>query len=289
MFMKMRNTGNTRGVVSHILVRFRRALGLAALFAFLPISTSSAKDFVIGQSVSAGSRVAMTQIDHEAWDALLQKYVDSRGMVNYRKWKATPEAIKQLDAYIDSLSTAKAAGASKPESLAFWINAYNAITIKGILREYPTSSIRNHTAKLFGYNIWKNLKIRVDGKLWSLDDIEHKVLRKLEEPRIHFAIVCASIGCPKLHNRAYEPEKIDKQLTANAKAFFADPEKFKWSQAKFQLSPILSWFGEDFGSTQAKQLQAIAAYLPEQARPIARAGNVRVSFLGYDWGLNGQQ
>lgn len=289
MFSPIQSNSNTVHAVTHKLVQVRRVLGLATLFALIPSNPSSAKDVVIGQSAAAGSRVAMSQISHAPWDALLQKYVDDRGMVDYRKWKASPEAVKRLDAYIDSLSTAKMDGASKPEYLAFWINAYNAITIKGILREYPTSSIRNHTAKLFGYNIWKNLKIQVDGKLLSLDDIEHKLLRKLKEPRIHFAIVCASIGCPKLLNRAYEPKTIDEQLTANAKAFFADPEKFKWSQAKFELSPILSWFGEDFGSTQAKQIQAIAPYLPEKAQAVARAGNVRVSYLGYDWGLNGQQ
>ncbi|GAB5404549.1 MAG: DUF547 domain-containing protein [Aureliella sp.] len=270
--------------------RFGGRLGIlcVVICSVLPALRRSAvaADVLVGESVPAVRRVAMSKIDHGLWDSLLQKYVDDRGMVSYRKWKASGPSVKQLDDYIAHLSTAKLTKASKAEHLAFWINAYNAVTIKGILREYPTSSIRNHTAKLWGYNIWKNLKLQVDAKQLSLDEIEHKILRTLDEPRIHFAIVCASIGCPKLLNRAYLPEKIQDQLADNARDFFADPAKFKRTGNKLQISPILKWFGEDFGSTQAAQLKAIAPYLPKAAQAVAKSGNANVSYLGYDWGLN---
>ncbi len=258
----------------------------AAVFVLTLVSPALANDVRVGKAIPEGQRVAMSEIDHSSWTALLTKYAHGKGMVDYRGWKASASSLKQLDAYLDHLATASLTEATKSEHLAFWINAYNAVTIKGILREYPTSSIRNHTAKLWGYNIWKNLKLRVDGKLFSLDDIEHKVLRKIGEPRIHFAIVCASIGCPKLLNSAYEPEAIDQQLTQSARDFFVDPEKFKWSGKTFQVSPIMNWFGEDFGSTTDKQMKAVAPFLPKDAQSVANAGGVSIRYLGYDWGLN---
>ena len=110
------------------------------------------------------------------------------------------------------------------------------------------------------------------------------------DPRIHFAIVCASIGCPPLRNEAYTAENLDAQLTDNAKRFFADPKKFASSpQGELKLSKILSWFAEDFGPNQAAQLRTIAPYLPTPtAQSLANSGRARVSYLGYDWGLNDQ-
>ncbi|MCP4172364.1 MAG: DUF547 domain-containing protein [Fuerstiella sp.] len=114
-------------------------------------------------------------------------------LMAWRAWHSSAVDIRALDRY---LSTGRANQTTKNGKLAFWINAYNAATIRGILREYPTTSIRNHTARLFGYNIWKQLQLYVGNKAHSLEGIEHQVLRKMNEPRIHFAIVCASIGCP---------------------------------------------------------------------------------------------
>jgi hypothetical protein len=176
--------------------------------------------------------------------------------------------------------------------MAFWINAYNAVTIHGILREFPTTSIRNHTAKVFGYNIWDDLLLPVGGRTYSLNQMEHDVLRKMGDPRIHFAIVCASIGCPPLLNSAYLPSQLDKQLTANPKRFFADKQKFRYdtSRKTMQLSPILKWFSEDFGADRAAHLRTIAPFLPNQsAQALATGGEASISYLGYDWGLNDQK
>ncbi|MEO8269925.1 MAG: DUF547 domain-containing protein [Aureliella sp.] len=152
--------------------------------------------------------------------------------------------------------------------------------------------MRNHTAKLFGYNVRKNLKLIVGGKRVSLDEMEHQVLRKMGEPRIHFAIVCASIGCPRLLNEAYVPERIDEQLTFNTKRFFADSNKFRYDAARgtFYLSPILDWFGDDFGNSQTALLQKISAWLPEAgSQQAAATGKGTIDFLDYDWGLNDQK
>ncbi|QDT63255.1 DUF547 domain-containing protein [Calycomorphotria hydatis] len=244
----------------------------------------------VGRKVPASERVSINDIDHDSYNELLQKYVDADGYVDYTAWQASREDQRALQDYLSTLSTADLdKPASKEAKLAYWINAYNAITLEGILRVYPTDSIRNHTAKLWGYNIWKNLYLLVDDQQLSLDDIEHKILRKMDEPRIHFAIVCASVGCPRLLSEAYTAEKIDEQLTTNATDFFSRETNLKIEGTTLYLSSILSWFGEDFGGNQTTQLKTITPYLPENARRLAGKSNVRVRYLDYDWGLNDQK
>ena len=247
-------------------------------------------EVVVGRDVSPSQRIPLGRIDHSLWDRLLRTFVDSKGLVNYSAWHSSSEAQAALDTYIAQLSAAKLQTGTREDQLAFFINAYNAVTIKGILRKYPTSSIRNHTARLVGYNIWKDLKLQVDGQAISLDAMEHMYLRKMGEPRIHFAIVCASIGCPKLLNEAYVPKRLEQQLVTNTQAFFADESKFRYDKAarKTELSPILSWFATDFGKTQAEQLRAIAPYVPAEAKDALTLGQVKVAFLDYDWNLNSQ-
>ncbi len=243
----------------------------------------------VGINVPAAQRVPVDKIDHSVWDKLLQKYVDANGYVAYTAWQASSADQKTLDDYMNHLSQASfEPGSSKEAQLAFWINAYNAVTVKGILREYPTTSIRNHTAKVYGYNIWKDLQILVAGKAHSLEGIEHEILRKMGEPRIHFAIVCASIGCPRLLNEAYTADRLDEQLTGNAKAFFADRTKFvaDTRAGTIAVSPILDWFSKDFGADTSAQMRLIAPYLPESTQPLAKSYTGRVQFLEYDWSLN---
>jgi len=262
-------------------------------FSLLSIDTCSAGAKVaVGASVPANQQVSMDQINPFNWDALLKRYVDENGNVNYAAWKQSAADVQTLDAFLAHLSTANPNAQATPAAkLAFWINAYNAVTVRGILREYPTTSIRNHTAKLLGYNIWDDLLLTVGGKPYSLNQMEHEVLRKMGEPRVHFAIVCASRSCPRLLAEAFTAQKLDAQLTLNTKVFFANPGNFQYDAAgrKFQLSSILEWFGKDFGSNQAAQLRTIAPYLPSrEAYDAALANSVSVSYLEYDWGLNDQ-
>jgi hypothetical protein len=248
-------------------------------------------DILVGAAVPLGQRKPLDQIDHRVWDELLQRFVNARGLVDYSRWKGDASATQQLDDYLAELSSSDGRG-TKQEQLAYWINAYNAVTVRGILREYPTTSIRNHTAKLFGYNIWKNLKLQVGGEQVSLDDMEHKILRKLGEPRIHFAIVCASVGCPILRNEAYTSAKLEEQLESNALAFFKDPTKFAFQATtqKFQVSPILDWFGEDFGDSREAILKRISPWISDPtASELAKRGEGSLGFLEYDWNLNDQK
>ena len=268
-----------------------KSITLFALLAFALGSRLAAADVIVGANVAAAEQISLDQIDHTVWDGLLKKYVDAKGLVNYKAWKANSVDAQALDQYLFHLSHSNDKG-TKSQQLAFWINAYNAVTVKGILREYPTSSIRNHTAKLIGYNIWKNLLLVVGGKQMSLDEIEHQVLRKMGEPRIHFAIVCASIGCPRLLDEAYVSERLDEQLTVNSRVFFADSTKFRFDAnlKTFYVSPIMQWFGEDFGDSESARLKTIARYISDPAASQAAAsGRGSMSFVDYDWGLNDQK
>lgn len=256
----------------------------------IPFASEAGETVYVGANVRAADRVSIGQIDHQAWDRLLREYVDEEGRVDYARWKRTSGDLHALDAYLKRLSTAsRQQPATREAELAYWINAYNAVTVRGILREYPTSSIRNHTAKLFGYNIWKDLQLVVDGEGVSLDAIEHEILRKMGEPRIHFAIVCAAKSCPRLLNEAYRADQLDEQLATNGRHFFGQAGNFGLdpSRRTIELSSILKWFGEDFGRRREDRLRAIAPYLPSaEARRAALSGEYRVSYLPYDWSLN---
>lgn len=268
-------------------MRIQRMLATMLVIGFSVSAVHAGSPVYVG-SKTAG-KISMDDIDHSPWDALLKKRVDKNGLVNYRAIKGSRAELLALDNYLKHLSTANVREKCTREAkLAFWINAYNAVTVHGILREYPTTSIRNHTAKL-GYNVWKDLKLFVGGQPYSLDDMEHKVLRKMNEPRIHFAVVCASIGCPRLLNSAYMPKKVNEQLDLNAKDFFSRPQNFRHRGSEFQLSSILDWYGKDFGATSTTQLKRISEWLPtDAARRAAATGRGKISFLEYSWKLNQQ-
>ena len=268
-----------------------RRLCTAVLLMNVFVSIGVADEFA-GKQWQAAQQVSIDEVKHDAWDALLKKYVDSDGMVNYKAWNNNQADRQALKTYLEDLSKANPnAKAEQNAKLAYWINAYNALTVEGILRVYPTTSIRNHTARVFGYNIWKNLYLYSGGTKINLDSIEHKVLRKMGEPRIHFAIVCASIGCPRLLNEAYTSDKIENQLTTNSTDFFSRPQNLQvdTAKSKVSLSSIMSWFATDFGDTTSKQIAAIAPYFPEDAKTFLAKGKFSVDYLDYNWKLNEQK
>ena len=231
-----------------------------------------------------------TPVDHSVFDRLLRTYVDDDGWVNYKAWKAQDE--ETLRNYLKSLGKVDPDSLGRAEKLAFWINAYNALTIQGILEFYPLKSIRDKVSRFVGFNIWDDYPMTVHGKAYSLNDIEHRILRKMEEPRIHFAIVCASVGCPKLRNEAYTAGDLDSQLQDNAKDFFARPRNFRIDKRRntVYLSSILDWFGEDFGGSDRAKLDFAGKYAPEEKdREYLREGKPKVKYLNYDWSLNEQR
>lgn len=268
---------------------FKKIAMLLIVASIASLATVANAEEKAGQKWPADQWVSINEIKHDTFDQLLKKYVDQDGRVNYKAWHQSSADRNQLKSYLSTMSRANPdQQATREARLAYWINAYNAVTIEGILRVYPTTSIRNHTAKLVGYNIWKNLIFTAGNKRVSLEDIEHKILRKMDEPRIHFAIVCASIGCPRLLNEAYTPARLEQQLVTNTKDFFGRQQNLRVGGGVLYLSQLISWFGSDFGRTQQQQMQMLGPYFPPEAQALLGRGGYKIKFLDYDWDLNTQ-
>jgi hypothetical protein len=273
-------------------VQLRRRLLTPAALLCLAAGAWAEEAIVVAPATAVPSLAgAGKRVDHTAWQALLTKYVDAKGLVDYRTWKAADRPA--LDRYLQGLAKVDPATlADTPERLAFWINAYNALTIKGMLKFHPTPSIKKHTAVLWGFHFWDDVRLQVGGTERSLDHIEHQILRKLDEPRIHFAIVCASMSCPRLRNTAYTGPTLEAQLAAAAREFFADRRHFRvtGSSTTVHASSILKWFREDFGGTDAKLLAFARKWTADPARRalLARPG-LSFDWLEYDWSINEQK
>ncbi|MCH8830243.1 MAG: DUF547 domain-containing protein, partial [Planctomycetes bacterium] len=226
------------------------------------------------------------------FDTLLKKYVDADGYVDYSSWKRSPRDRQALKYYLGQLSRAdRQKRASRDARLAFWINAYNAVTLEGILQEYPTTSIRKHTSRFGGYNIWKDLPLMVGNRAYSLKEIENKILRKMGDPRIHFVIVCASVGCPRLRNEAFTAKKVNNQLADNSRDFFSRRQNLQVdaNTGTVRISSILKWYGSDFGRTETERLASLRRYLPRTAQQVVANRRLRIRYLDYNWDLNDQR
>lgn len=223
---------------------------------------------------------------HTPWTQLLKKYVDEKGLVNYKGFK---KDIKELDGYLATLS----ANPPDPrkwsvnEQLAYWFNAYNAFTVKLITMNYPVTSIKKigpDIQVIFVNTPWDKNFFTIGDTKFSLNDIEHKTLRKkFDEPRMHFALNCASISCPRLRNEAYEAAKLDAQLDDQARVFLGDRSKNIITPDKIQVSKIFSWYGKDFTKKMGK-----IAYL-NQYSPVKIKSNADIEYLDYNWDLNEQK
>jgi hypothetical protein len=235
--------------------------------------------------------VPFDRLDHSCFDALLHRFVDCEGLVSYREWKRDCAAMNELHGYLESFCGVDwASGEKHPQHrMAALINAYNALAIWGILREYPTASIQVHNREGASYRIFDDLEMCIGGEYLSLNSIEHGLLRPLGDFRIHFAIVCAARGCPKLRNEAYTADRLEHQLWCNGRDFFASNNR--WDVNKLlkqaQASPILKWFREDFGGCDCEILRRIHPFLPcADQRWLNKHGCVKLRFLGYNWALN---
>lgn len=219
--------------------------------------------------------------DHEGWTALLEEYVDE-GLVDYQGFIQNKEL---LNVYTQLLSdNPPAENWSREEQLAYWINAYNAFTVKLIVDNYPVESIKdlNPTIAIpLVSTIWNKEWFQIGGEDFSLDRMEHKILRKeFDEPRIHFAVNCASMSCPVLRAEAYEPDRLESQLEEQTRLFLNDPRRNDLNREEPRVSKIFSWFTGDFTDGQT-----VVDFINRYAdKPISK--NARVRYLDYDWSLN---
>lgn len=240
---------------------------------------------------------------HAAWTALLKKHVAvQRGgqasQVRYAGFAADRAALK---AYLDTLSAVGEttfAAWSKPQQMAFLINAYNAFTVELILTRWPKlESIKDLGS--FLQSPWKPKAVPLLGAKVSLDDIEHEMLRargRYDDPQVHFAVNCASIGCPALREEAFDAVRLETQLDEQALRFMSDRSRNRYNTARgrLEVSKIFDWFGEDFRLGH-RGIGSLSAFMARYAEALAdspadrervRAGKVEIGFLDYDWKLN---
>jgi hypothetical protein len=243
----------------------------------------AAKAVPIGQTVPATpvaqtaapvvtSKLTGGPVSHLALDSLLQKHVNSAGTVNYKGLKNDKVA---LDAYCQLLSDNPVQDDwSRETKMAYWINAYNAFTLKLIVDNYPTKSILNFD----GGKTWDVRRIRLGDKKYSLNNLENDILRpQFKDPRIHFAINCAAKSCPPLWNHAYSAENLESTLETRARAFINNPDYNTLSAKSAQVSKIFDWYGVDFGG--------LRVFLNKYADK-ALDSNAAIRFNEYDWNLN---
>lgn len=230
-----------------------------------------------------GTSWSMDKVDHSLYADLLSRYVKD-GVVDYRGFQ---EEEKKIDRYLKVLETTDTKKLSRTEQFAFFINAYNAWTIKLILSGYPAVKSIKDLGTLFK-SPWKKKIVRVDGKIITLDDVEHNILRpRFKDPRVHFAINCASKGCPPLISEPYEGDILDQQLHRSVRSFLNNPERNRLEGTTLYVSKIFKWFAKDFeedivgffirfveGDTKKKLLE--------------NKDKIRVKYLDYDWSLNGK-
>ena len=223
-------------------------------------------------------------ITHEAWTALVKKHVGADGLVNYKGFIADKPALEQ---YLKTLSDNPPPDSSDPNyKIAYWLNAYNAFTIKLIIDHYPVKSIKDLGGKhqvIFINTPWDRKFFSIAGKTMTLNRIEHRILRRdFTEPRIHFALNCASMSCPKLRREAYEGAKLDQQLTSQAREFLSDTSRNKVSEDPPELSAIFSFYGKDMTKWSGKTLVAFI----NQYSPVKIKEDAKIEYLDYDWNLN---
>jgi hypothetical protein len=257
------------------------SVGLAVV---LTASAAGAWWFVAGGPVMqspVGTSKAKLQADHfhyADWDEVLSRFVDDAGRVNYRALKKDRAALDRFVALLGAAgpTTKPAWFTSKPAQLAYYINAYNALTLFSVVNQYPElKSVHDEKVSFF-----VRTRFLLDGSPISLYDLENKIVRpRFAEPRAHFALNCASAGCPVLPNEKFDPAKLEGQLERETKAFLDRPENLSVVDGEVVLSSIFKWYAADFGDDPLAWVRQRRPQVPDDPTPEHR---------DYDWSLNDQ-
>jgi hypothetical protein len=243
------------------------------IFLFILVSYCSSKSVT-------GSEDQKKIVTHEIWDQLLNQYVHIDGLVDYEGIK---EDYQKLESYLSLLSSdLPGDNWSREEEMAYWINAYNAFTVKLIVDHMPIKSIKDIKRGIpFINTVWDIKFIIIGGKKYDLNNIEHGILRKkFKDARIHGAVNCASISCPNLRPEAFTAEKLDAQLDEAMTQFINDKSKNQITETHAYLSKIFNWFGGDFKRNEGSVKNFINKY--SKVKIVSQ----KVAYLDYDWNLN---
>ncbi len=266
------------------------SLGVGLMFSLSALAAPKAE---LWPRWTAHDAKSTAVIEHRAWAALLKKYVaPSADGLNRFRYAAVSQADKKaLANYLAALQATRISTYNRDEQRAFWINLYNAATIKVVLDHYPVESIReiNLGKKgLFGGGgPWGSKFLQLEGESLSLDDIEHRILRPIwKDPRIHYTVNCASVGCPNLAAEVYTAGNFQKLAEAGARAYVNSPRGARVEQGRLLVSSIYVWFKSDFGGSDAGVIQHLRQYAkPTLAKPLEDLK--KISGDHYDWALNG--
>lgn len=228
-----------------------------------------------------------------SWDELLKVYSND-GRVNYKAIKIDEAKLRMAITHIENIPKFEFSSFSENERKAFWINAYNLAVVKTVIDNYPIK--KNFGLNAIRYpknsiqqieNVWDRPILTVRGRVLSLNDIENKILRpEFKDPRIHFAIVCASIGCPVIRSEVYTADKLDQQLAEQIRIFIEDPKKVSYDRSKdvLYLSPIFKWFKGDFD-----EVGGVVTFIKRYSDDLwagSLSQKTQIEWLGYDWSLN---
>ncbi len=272
------------------------------ILSFVIMVLFSQMEMAVGSGTeSAPPQPPVTQFRHdqERWNRFLKKYVSLKDGINVVDYEAIKKNRREIDSYTENFQTiagSEFSGLTENERLAFLINAYNAFTIQLIIDNFPgIKSIKDIKPSFSLSNPtrspWKVKFFKLFMEDHSLDDIEHEMIRKrFKEPRIHFAVVCASKGCPPLRDEVYVAEKLDEQLADATKTFLRNSlyNKYDASENTLYLSSIFKWYGDDFVRIHGSVKAFVAPYIaktPEEARLI-QSDKTKIKYLDYDWSLN---
>jgi Protein of unknown function, DUF547 len=281
-----------------------RPAGRTALALFVLVATSAAAVGASWEALFAPRAEAWTRwaahdetssagIDHSAWDRLLRAYriPAADGVARFAYGRVGAAGRAALAAYLDDLAAVPIGRYARAEQFAYWVNLYNALTVKVVLDHYPVASIRNIDISpgLFSDGPWDAELARVEGEPVSLNDIEHRILRPIwRDARVHYAVNCASVGCPDLAPEAFTAGNSDALLEAGARAYVNSLRGARVESGRLTVSSIYIWFEEDFGGSDRTVIEHLRRYadppLAEQLRSIRSIDDDT-----YDWSLNDAQ
>ena len=278
-------------ISSRIILNIKEGVGDMLINANFTARMKKAEILIISLVLILMSVVPIAAFDFSDWDALIKKHVSPKKVdgvminaVNYKNLKNDGN-FKKLISRLNSVRENSLK--THEEKLVFWINTYNILSAKMVVDRFPIKSIKD--AGSFFSPVWEKPAGRVAGKERTLNEIEHEILRKMNEPRIHVAIVCASVSCPDLRLEAFTADKLNEQLSDQMKRFLQSSEKgmrMDKKKNRVYLSPIFKWFKDDFES-RGGVLKVISNYVsPEAAKELMSPG-IDVSYLDYNWGING--
>lgn len=229
-----------------------------------------------------------TSVDHSAWSAVLKASIitDSTGLNRFDYQAAAATHQQALGDYITRLENTSVTTLNKAEQKAFWINLYNALTVKLIIDNLPVDSITEIKPSFFSFGPWDKELTTIQGKQLSLNDIEHKILRPIfTDARIHYAVNCASIGCPNLQDQAFTAANTEALLTLAAGQYINHPRGVLIADDTLVLSSIYEWYGEDFGADETHLIAHLIEYAKVDLKKQLRLFTA-VDDYQYDWSLN---